>query len=45
VTRIKPTIADLRARKGKGQLTMLRVMSLDEAAARATAKWHRRCFP
>jgi 3-methyl-2-oxobutanoate hydroxymethyltransferase len=33
MTRSKPTIADLRARKGKGQLTMLRVMTLDEAAA------------
>lgn len=33
MTQKKPTIADLRARKGKGQLTMLRVMSLDEAAA------------
>jgi 3-methyl-2-oxobutanoate hydroxymethyltransferase len=33
MTRTKPTIADLRAQKGKGQLTMLRVMSLDEAAA------------
>jgi 3-methyl-2-oxobutanoate hydroxymethyltransferase len=33
VARTKPTIADLRARKGTGQLTMLRVMSLDEAAA------------
>lgn len=33
MTRTKPTIADLRARKGKGQLTMLRVMSLEEAAA------------
>jgi 3-methyl-2-oxobutanoate hydroxymethyltransferase len=33
MTRSKPTIADLRARKGKGQRTMLRVMSLDEAAA------------
>ncbi len=31
--RLKPTIADLRARKGKGQYTMLRVMTLDEAAA------------
>jgi 3-methyl-2-oxobutanoate hydroxymethyltransferase len=31
--RKKPTIADLRAQKGKGQLTMLRVTSLDEAAA------------
>lgn len=37
MTRIKPTIADLRARKGKGQLTMLRVMSLDEAAAAEAA--------
>jgi 3-methyl-2-oxobutanoate hydroxymethyltransferase len=33
MTRTRPTIADLRARKGKGQLTMLRVMTLDEAAA------------
>jgi 3-methyl-2-oxobutanoate hydroxymethyltransferase len=33
MTRPKPTIADLRARKGKGQLTMLRVTTLDEAAA------------
>jgi 3-methyl-2-oxobutanoate hydroxymethyltransferase len=33
MARTKPTIADLRARKGKGQLSMLRVMSLDEAAA------------
>jgi 3-methyl-2-oxobutanoate hydroxymethyltransferase len=33
MTRQKPTIADLRIRKGKGQQTMLRVMSLDEAAA------------
>ena len=31
--RRKPTVADLRARKGKGQMTMLRVTSLDEAAA------------
>ena len=28
-----PTVADLRAKKGKGQLTMLRYFSLDEAAA------------
>lgn len=28
-----PTVADLRARKGQGQLTMLRYFSLDEAAA------------
>ena len=33
MTRQKPTIADLRARKGQGQHTMLRVMTLDEAAA------------
>lgn len=33
MTRTKPTIADLRARKGTGQLTMLRVFTLDEAAA------------
>jgi 3-methyl-2-oxobutanoate hydroxymethyltransferase len=31
--RKRPTVADLRALKGKRQLTMLRVMSLDEAAA------------
>ena len=31
--RPKPTVADLRARKGKGQLTMLRIFTLDEAAA------------
>jgi 3-methyl-2-oxobutanoate hydroxymethyltransferase len=31
--RKKPTVADLRALKGKGQLTMLRVTSLEEAAA------------
>jgi 3-methyl-2-oxobutanoate hydroxymethyltransferase len=33
VTRKRPTVADLRALKGKGQLTMLRYFSLDEAAA------------
>lgn len=33
MTRTKPTIADLRALKGKGQMTMLRVTTLDEAAA------------
>lgn len=33
MTRKKPTVADLRAKKGKGQLTMLRVFTLDEAAA------------
>lgn len=33
MARKKPTIADLRALKGKGQYTMLRVMNLDEAEA------------
>ncbi len=33
MSRTKPTVADLRALKGKRQLTMLRVMSLDEAEA------------
>jgi 3-methyl-2-oxobutanoate hydroxymethyltransferase len=33
MSRKKPTIADLRALKGRRQLTMLRVMTLDEAAA------------
>ena len=33
MTRKQPTVADLRALKGKGQLTMLRVFTLDEAAA------------
>jgi 3-methyl-2-oxobutanoate hydroxymethyltransferase len=33
MTRARPTIHDLRAMKGKRQLTMLRVMTLDEAAA------------
>lgn len=32
-SRTRPTIHDLRAMKGKRQLTMLRVMNLDEAAA------------
>lgn len=31
--RKKPTVADLRALKGKGQMTMLRVVTLEEAAA------------
>lgn len=31
--RIRPTVADLRAWKGKRQLTMLRIFTLDEAAA------------
>jgi 3-methyl-2-oxobutanoate hydroxymethyltransferase len=33
MSRIRPTIADLRAIKGKRQLTMLRVVSLEEAEA------------
>lgn len=33
MTRKKPTVLDLRAKKGKGQLTMLRLFTLDEAAA------------
>jgi len=37
MTRRKPTVADLRARKGKGQLTMLRVSTLEEAAAAEAA--------
>ena len=37
MARKKPTIADLRARKGAGQLTMLRVTTLDEAAAAEAA--------
>jgi 3-methyl-2-oxobutanoate hydroxymethyltransferase len=31
--RVRPTVADLRAMKGKRQLTMLRVMTLEEAEA------------
>jgi 3-methyl-2-oxobutanoate hydroxymethyltransferase len=33
LTRKKPTIADLRALKGKSQLTMLRIFTLEEAEA------------
>ncbi len=33
MTRKKPTIADLRALKGRGQLTMLRIFTVDEAEA------------
>lgn len=33
MTRMKPTVADLRAKKGMGQLTMLRLFTLEEAAA------------
>ena len=35
--RKKPTVADLRALKGRGQRTMLRVMTLEEAAAAEAA--------
>lgn len=37
VTRKKPTVADLKAHKGKGQLTMLRYFTLDEASAAEAA--------
>ena len=33
MTRRRPTVADLRARKGRGQLTMLRIFTIEEAAA------------
>lgn len=33
MSRKKPTVLDLRAKKGKGQLTMLRLFTLEEAAA------------
>jgi 3-methyl-2-oxobutanoate hydroxymethyltransferase len=36
-TRKRPTVADLRARKRKGQQTMLRYFTLDEAAAAEAA--------
>lgn len=37
MTRKLPTVADLRARKGQGQMTMLKVFTLDEAAAAEAA--------
>jgi 3-methyl-2-oxobutanoate hydroxymethyltransferase len=37
MTRARPTVADLRALKGKAQLTMLRFFTLDEAAAAEAA--------
>ena len=37
MTRKRPNVADLRARKGKGQMTMLRYFTLDEAAAAEAA--------
>ncbi|RUU48900.1 3-methyl-2-oxobutanoate hydroxymethyltransferase, partial [Mesorhizobium sp. M6A.T.Ca.TU.002.02.2.1] len=37
MSRKRPTIADLRAMKGKRQLTMLRVLTMDEAEAAETA--------
>lgn len=37
MTRRLPTVADLRADKGRGQKTMLRYFTLDEAAAAETA--------
>ena len=33
MSRKRPTVADLRAMKGKRQLTMLRVLTMDEAEA------------
>ena len=33
MVRKRPTVADLRARKGKGQLTMLRIFTIEEAEA------------
>jgi 3-methyl-2-oxobutanoate hydroxymethyltransferase len=33
MTRKKPTIADLRALKGRGQLSMLRIYTIEEAEA------------
>src|SRR5438067_12791996 len=38
MSRKRPTIADLRAMKGKRQLTMLRVLTLDEAEAAERAQ-------
>lgn len=38
MTRKAPTVADLRALKGKRQMTMLRIFSLDEAAAAEAAR-------
>jgi 3-methyl-2-oxobutanoate hydroxymethyltransferase len=38
MTRKRPTVADLRALKGKAQLSMLRFFSLDEAAAAEAAE-------
>lgn len=40
MTRRRPTVADLRADKGKDQKTMLRYFSLDEAAAAEAAGIH-----
>ena len=37
MSRKRPTIADLRALKDKGQLTMLRIFTIDEAAAAEAA--------
>ena len=37
MTRKRPTVADLRADKGKAQKTMLRVLTIDEAAAAEAA--------
>ena len=37
MTRRLPSVADLRAQKGRRQMTMLRYFSLDEAAAAEAA--------
>ena len=37
MTRKRPTVADLRAQKGKRQMTMLRYFTLDEARAAEAA--------
>lgn len=37
MTRVRPTVADLRALKGRGQLTMMRYDTLDEARAAEAA--------
>jgi 3-methyl-2-oxobutanoate hydroxymethyltransferase len=38
MTRARPTVSDLRALKGQGQRTMLRIETLDEARAAEAAQ-------
>ena len=38
MTRARPTVSDLRALKGQGQRTMLRIETLDEARAAEDAQ-------